>query len=66
LDRGSQVLDLNLNAIPAAGARHSTIGHGLPGTAGTGAIEQQLQIASGEGGEAGRRVHVDLEAEVLG
>jgi len=60
---GRHIIDLYLNAIPAAGRRALFAGRGLPGAAGTGPVQQQSQIASRNASEARCRMHIDLEPE---
>ena len=65
LDGGRQILDLDLDPIPAPRRGKLAVGHGLPGATCTRAVEQQLQIPSGQTREPGRWVHEEFEAEHL-
>ena len=62
---GCEVVNLYLDAVPAAGCRRLAVSHCLARSAGAWLIQEQAQVAAGEACEAGRWVHVDLEAEVL-
>jgi hypothetical protein len=67
LDLARDVVDFELDAVPAARLRDAAVGHRLGGAAGTAdGVEQQAQVSPGEGGEAGSRMELDGEAEVPG
>jgi len=67
LDRASEIVNFESDAVPAARLGLAAIGHGLGGSPGASwGVEQELEVASREHGEAGAGVEVDLEAEMLG
>jgi hypothetical protein len=67
LDRASEIVNFESDAVPATRLGFAAIGHGLGGPPGAGwGVEQELEVASREPGEAGAGVEVDPEAEMLG
>jgi hypothetical protein len=63
---GSQVRNFDLDAVPAPWLRHPPRRHRLARSACTGAVEQEAQAISGEAGETGRGVHLQVKAEHFG
>src|SRR5918998_5521926 len=61
-----EVVDLQLDAVPAARLGPPAVGHGLARSAGTGLVQQEAQVASREDRETGGGVKLDTEAEPLG
>ena len=67
LDRASKIVNFESDAVPATRLGLAAIGHGLGGPPGASwGVEQELEVASREPGEAGAGVEVDPEAEMLG
>jgi len=66
LDGSDQVLHLDPDAVPAPWLGESPVGHGLSAAAGTGSVEQQLEIPEREHCEPGASIHVQVETEELG
>src|SRR5712691_11416021 len=64
-DGGRQVVELELDSIPAARHGLLAVGHGLSGAAGAEPTEQQLQLAFGYDRESGIWTPLDQEAEFL-
>src|SRR5262249_43418923 len=58
-----QVVDDELDAVPASGHRLAAVGHGPCAGAGLPA-QQQAQVPTGDGGEGRSRVGIDREAEM--
>src|SRR5918992_2688223 len=65
LDLAGEIVNLKLDAVPAAWLRIAPVGHGLARSAGTGLVEQEAQVASRDDRETGG-VKLYTEAEVLG
>jgi hypothetical protein len=67
LDLAVKVVDLELDAVPAARLGPATIRHGLGGPAGSArSVHQQPKVAAREHGEAGGGMQLEGEAEPLG
>ena len=47
LDLAGEIVNLKLDAVPAAWLRIAPVGHGLARSAGTGLVEQEAQVAHG-------------------
>src|SRR3954452_2973731 len=62
---GRDVLDDEVDAVPAAGLRGAAVGHRSPGRA-LGTAEQQPQVPADDVGERRGGAHVEREAEVRG
>src|SRR5215208_7008260 len=65
LDLAAEIVNLKLDAVPAAWLRIAPVRHGLARSAGTGLVEQEAQVASREDRETGG-VKLYTEAEPLG
>src|SRR5215208_5648170 len=65
LDLAAEIVNLKLDAVPAAWLRIAPVRHGLARSAGTGLVEQKAQVASPEDRETGG-VKLYTEAEPLG
>src|SRR5215217_3909458 len=64
LDLGVEVVDLDLEAVPAARLGHPPVRRRLGcATLAAGAVEQQAQVAAAEHCERRRGAHLHLEAE---
>src|SRR5262245_3134029 len=63
-DFGIDVVDDEVDAVPAAGARLDAIRHRPPRGAGR-STQQQPQVAAGDVGESGKKARQDFEAEEL-
>src|SRR5690606_38569396 len=61
---GVEVVDLELDAVPAAGRGRGAVGQGLAGAAPTWGVQQQPEVVPPQHGEARAGVHLHLEAEV--
>src|SRR5919106_193637 len=66
LDLASEIIDLELDAVPAARLGLMSVGHGLACSAGAGLVQQEAQVASREDRETEGRVKLDAEAQPLG
>ena len=62
----AEIVNLKLDAVPAAWLRIAPVGHGLARSAGTGLVQQEAQVASREDRETGGGVKLDTETEPLG
>src|SRR5215216_2874397 len=61
-----EIVDLQLDAVPAARLGLPAVGHGLARSAGTRLVQQEAQVASREDRETGGGVKLDVKAEPLG
>src|SRR5207237_1221308 len=62
-----EIRDFDREPVPAPGFGQPAVGHGLAAATrtGPGRTESQAEVAAGEHGEGGRRVHVLVEAKLL-
>src|ERR687894_649406 len=61
-----EVVDLHLDAVPAARLGLPAVGHGLACPSSVGLVQQEAQVASREDRETGGGVKLDTEAEPPG
>src|SRR5215218_566459 len=65
-DLASEIIDLELDAVPAARLGLTSVGHGLARSTDAGLVQQEAQVTSREDRETGGGVKLDAEAEPLG
>src|SRR4051812_27761151 len=62
-DEALEIVDVELDTVPATRLWQGSVRHRLAGPTGAWSIEQQAQIATRQGGEAGCPGHFALESE---